>query len=56
MGQWISKEMLAWVSIASGVGLLVLAIVIPWLIVKLISPENPRSNAGLCAAIAFETV
>jgi len=35
MGQWISKEMLAWVSIASGVGLLVLAIVIPWLIVKM---------------------
>ena len=35
MGQWISKEMLAWVSTASGVGLLVLAIVIPWLIVKM---------------------
>ena len=35
MGQWISKEMLAWVSTASGIGILVIAIVIPYLIVKM---------------------
>jgi len=35
MADWISKETLLWVSTASGIGLLILAIVIPWLIVKM---------------------
>jgi hypothetical protein len=35
MADWISKETLLWVSTASGIGLLIIAIVIPWLIVKM---------------------
>jgi hypothetical protein len=35
MADLISKETLLWVSTASGIGLLILAIVIPWLIVKM---------------------
>jgi hypothetical protein len=42
MDQWISKDTLLWVSTISGVALLVLAIVIPWLIVKM--PEDYFSN------------
>ena len=42
MDQWISKDTLLWVSTISGVALLVLAIVIPWLIVQM--PEDYFSN------------
>ena len=42
MEQWISKETLIWVSTLSGVGLLVFAIVTPWLIVRM--PEDFFSN------------
>ena len=35
MADWISKETLLWVSTASGIGLLIIAIIIPWLIVKM---------------------
>ena len=38
MEQWISKETLLWVSTLSGIGLLILAIVTPWLIVRM--PED----------------
>ena len=38
MEQWISKETLLWVSTISGVGLLAVAIVVPWLIVRM--PED----------------
>ena len=42
MEQWISKDTLIWVSSLSGVGLLVFAIVTPWLIVRM--PEDFFSN------------
>lgn len=42
MDQWISKETLLWVSSISGVGLLVVATVTPWLIVRM--PEDFFSN------------
>ena len=42
MDQWISKETLLWVSSVSGVGLLVVATVTPWLIVRM--PEDFFSN------------
>ena len=42
MEQWLSKDTLIWVSAISGGGLLVLAIVIPWLIVRM--PEDYFSN------------
>jgi hypothetical protein len=38
MEQWISKDTLLWISTISGVGLLAVAIVIPWLIVRM--PED----------------
>ena len=42
MEEWISKDTLLWVSTFSGVALLALAIVIPWLIVRM--PEDYFSN------------
>ena len=42
MDQWISKDTLLWVSTFSGVALLAVVIVIPWLIVKM--PEDYFSN------------
>ena len=38
MEDWISKDTLLWVSMASGAGLLVMAVVTPWLIVRM--PED----------------
>lgn len=38
MEQWLSKDTLLWVSIISGIGLLAVAIVTPWLIVRM--PED----------------
>src|SRR5262249_18395567 len=42
MEQWISKDTLIWVSTFSGVGLLVMAIITPWLIVRM--PEDYFSH------------
>ena len=38
MEEWISKDTLLWVSMVSGAGLLVIAVVTPWLIVRM--PED----------------
>ena len=42
MEQWMSKETMVWVSTVSGVALVAMAIVIPWLIVRM--PEDYFSN------------
>ena len=42
MEEWISKDTLLWVSTVSGVGLLVFAIAIPWLIIRM--PDDFFSN------------
>ena len=42
MEQWLSKETLTWISIASGVALLLGAIAVPWIVVKL--PKDAFSN------------
>ena len=42
MEEWISKDTLLWVSTISGVGLIAMAIVTPWLIVRM--PEDFFSN------------
>ena len=42
MEQWLSKDTLLWVSIVSGVGLLAIAVVTPWLIVRM--PDDFFSN------------
>ena len=42
MEEWISKDTLLWVSTVSGVGLLVFAIAIPWLIIRM--PDDFLSN------------
>lgn len=43
MEQWISKETLGWISIGSGIGLLIGAIAIPWMVIQM--PEDSFSNA-----------
>ena len=43
MEQWISKETLVWISIGSGLGLLIGAIAIPWMVIQM--PEDSFSNA-----------
>ena len=42
MDQWLSKEMLTWISIGSGVCLLLGAIAVPWIVVSL--PKDAFSN------------
>ncbi len=42
MNQWFSKEFLVWVSIGSGMGLLLGAIIVPLVIVKM--PDDAFSN------------
>jgi len=43
MEQWISKETLVWISIGSGLGLLIGAIAIPFMVIQM--PEDSFSNA-----------
>jgi hypothetical protein len=43
MEQWISKETLVWISIGSGIGLVIGAIAIPWMVIQM--PEDSFSNA-----------
>lgn len=44
MEQWISKEALHWIYAGSGIVLVVIAIAIPWVLVKM--PRDSFSNAG----------
>jgi len=44
MEQLISNETLVWISIGSGIGLLIGAIAIPWMVIQM--PEDSFSNAN----------
>jgi len=42
MEQWFSKETLTWISVVSGVALLIGAVAVPWIVVKL--PKDAFAN------------
>jgi hypothetical protein len=44
MEQWISKETMIWISIGSGIALLIGAITVPFIVIKL--PKNAFSNVN----------